>query len=135
MASDSAASRPHVTGIAPWLSVANATQAVKFYKAGFGAEELERLEDEPGYIVVARLALGDVSFWVQQDPDASPDPQDGKIPVRMIVTVDDPDAMFAQAVAAGATVVSAVHEEQGWRVGRIADLSGHHWEFATPLGS
>ena len=134
MTSESGSTRPHVTAIAPWLSVANATQAVGFYKAGFGAEELERLEDEPGYIVVARLALGEVTFWVQQDTDASPNPRAGKVPVRMIVTVDDPDAMFAQAVAAGATVISPVHEEQGWRVGRIADLSGHHWEFATPLG-
>lgn len=133
---DTAAStRPHVTGIAPWLSVANATQAVAFYKAGFGAEELERLEDQPGHIVVARLSLGEVSFWLQQDTDSSPDAPGGKVPVRMIVTVDDPDALFAQAVAAGATAVSPVHEEQGWRVGRIADPSGHHWEFATPLSS
>lgn len=133
MTSKPATTRPHVTRIAPWLSVADATRAVDYYKAAFGAEELERLDDESGNVVVAHLAIGDASFWVQADPDASPDALGGRSPVRMIVTVDDPDTLFAQAVAAGATVVAPVHEEQGWRVGRIADPSGHHWELAKPL--
>jgi PhnB protein len=51
----------------------------------------------------------------------------------MILTVDDPDAAFAAAVAAGATVVAAVHEGHGWRVGRIADPFGHHWELGRRL--
>lgn len=70
---------------------------------------------------------------MQQDTNSSPSVLGGQSPVRMIVTVDDPDSLFAQAVGAGATVVSPVHEEQGWRVGRIADPSGHRWELARPL--
>jgi PhnB protein len=55
--------------------------------------------------------------------------------VRMILTVDDPDSVFADAVAAGATEVSGVHEGHGWRIGRIADPSGHHWEIGRRLAT
>jgi PhnB protein len=52
----------------------------------------------------------------------------------MILTVDDPDAVYAQAVAAGASEVSAVEDmEYGWRVGRVVDPFGHHWEIGKPL--
>jgi PhnB protein len=53
---------------------------------------------------------------------------------RMILTVQDPDAMFARARAAGAREVSAVKEDYGWRLGRVADPFGHHWEIGRPLG-
>jgi PhnB protein len=52
----------------------------------------------------------------------------------MILTVDDPDAVFEQAIAAGATEVFAVFEDHGWRIGRVADPFGHHWEIGKPLG-
>jgi hypothetical protein len=45
--------------------------------------------------------------------------------VRMILTVDDPDSVFARAVAAGATEVAPISEDYGWRIGRIADPFGH----------
>jgi PhnB protein len=47
--------------------------------------------------------------------------------------VDDPDAMFEQAIAAGATEVFAVSEGHGWRIGRLVDPFGHHWEIGKPL--
>ena len=48
--------------------------------------------------------------------------------------VDDPDAAFAQAVSQGATVVSPVVDQPyGWRVGRVVDPFGHHWEIGKPL--
>ena len=54
--------------------------------------------------------------------------------VRMVMVVDDPDQMFERAVAAGATVVWPVEDkEYGWRVGRVADPYGHHWEIGKPL--
>ena len=46
--------------------------------------------------------------------------------------VDDPDAAFQRAVAAGATIVHPVGEDYGWRLGRIADPFGHHWEIGKP---
>jgi len=53
----------------------------------------------------------------------------------MILTVPDPDAMFAQALAAGAREVVAVEEAYGWRLGRVVDPFGHHWEIGRPLAS
>jgi PhnB protein len=121
-----------VTSISPWLSVSDATAAVSYYKAAFGANESDLLEDEAGGVIVARLSIDGADFWVQSDPDSSPDAVDG-MSVRMILSVDDPDAVFARAVAAGATEVVPVSEDHGWRVGRVADPSGHHWEIGRRL--
>lgn len=121
------------TGIAPWLSVADATAAVAFYVAAFGAVERERLPDDAGGVVVANLAVGAAEIWVQQDDEVNPPALGDRSPVRMILSVDDPDVTFATAVAAGATVVAPVHEAHGWRVGRVADPSGHHWEVGRRL--
>jgi PhnB protein len=52
----------------------------------------------------------------------------------MVMVVDDPDAIFARAVKAGATQVWPVaDQEYGWRVGRVVDPFGHHWEIGKPL--
>jgi len=53
----------------------------------------------------------------------------------MILSVEDPDAVFDQAVAAGAAVVAPVNEAYGWRTGRITDPFGHDWETSRRLGS
>jgi PhnB protein len=120
--------------IAPWLSVRDATEAVEFYRAAFRAVDSDRLEDDEGAVIVARLSVDGADFWVQHDPDSSPDAING-MSVRMILTVEDPDAVFAQAVAAGATEVAPIYEEHGWRIGRIADPSGHHWEIGKRFSS
>jgi PhnB protein len=135
MSSEPTRSQPVAARIAPWLSVAAATQAVDYYKTAFGAVEVERLEDEAGSVVVAQLSIGGATFWVQQDSDSSPEALGGRSPVRMILTVDDPDAVFEQAIAAGATEVAPITEGHGWRVGRVADPSGHHGEIGKPLQS
>jgi len=51
----------------------------------------------------------------------------------MLLVADDPDAAIARAVAAGATEVYPASDEHGWRLGRIADPYGHHWEIGKPL--
>src|SRR6266568_8840354 len=108
MSSDATRTQPTTAKIAPWLSVADATRAVEYYKAAFGALELERLEDEAGSVVVAQLSIGGADFWVQQDEETDPHALGDRSPVRMILTVEDPDAVFAQAVRAGATEVSPI---------------------------
>jgi len=125
-------SEPVKTSIAPWLSVSRATEAVGFYKAAFGAVERYRLEDDAGKVAVAQLDIGGADFWLQEDADSSPVSQGGQS-VRMILTVDDPDSVFEQAIAAGATEIVAVSEGHGWRIGRVADPFGHHWEIGKPL--
>ena len=119
--------------IAPWLAVPDGTDAVRYYKEAFGAAESDRLEDEPGRVVVAQLAIDGARFWVQHDPESSPAALGGRSPIRMILTVADPDAVFARAIAAGASEVAPVTEGHGWRVGRIANPCGHHWEIGKPL--
>jgi PhnB protein len=121
------------TSIAPWLAVSDAQEAVDFYRAAFGAVDMYSLDDH-GRVVVAQLSVGGAAFWVQEDADASLDAP-GVGSVRMILSVEDPDPVFDRAVAAGATVVAQVHEEHGWRTGRITDPFGHDWEVSRQLPS
>ena len=55
--------------------------------------------------------------------------------VRMVIVVDDPEAAFDRAITAGAAIVWPVHIEHGWRLGRLVDPFGHHWEIGKPLPS
>jgi PhnB protein len=123
------------TSIAPWLSVLHSVKAVGFYKAAFGAVEAYRL-DIPDGTVVAKLTIDGAAFWLSEASaghsqsgaeSASP------APIRMILTVSDPDMLFARALEAGATQVYPIGEEHGWRLGRLVDPFGHHWEIGHPL--
>lgn len=120
-----------MTSIAPWLSVQHGARAVDFYRAAFGATELHRVENESGQIV-AQLAIGEAQLWVSDEPATSPDALGGAS-ARMILSVDDPDAVFARAVGAGAIVVADMYEGHGWRIGRVTDPFGHDWEIAKRL--
>lgn len=127
---------PSITiSLAPMLSVRDAARAVEFYKKAFGAVEVYRVED-PGGSVISRLSIEGAEFWVaDESPEHgsfSPESLQGGT-ARMILTVPDPDASFARAVEAGAAVVVAVEEAYGWRLGRVADPFGHHWEIGRPL--
>ena len=52
----------------------------------------------------------------------------------MLLIVEDPDAAIARAVDGGRDEVMAASDEHGWRLGRVADPFGHHWEIGKPLG-
>jgi PhnB protein len=125
----------HKTSISPMLSVRNGAKAIEFYKAAFGAAELFRVGDENA--VVAQLSVGGAEFGLADESpenlNFSPESLGGGT-VRLVMVVDDPDAAFARAVKAGAKVVWAVEDQPyGWRVGRIVDPFGHHWEIGKPL--
>lgn len=117
--------------IAPWLSVRRGTEAAAFYQAAFGAVELHHHANEAGEIV-SQLSVDGAEFWLADDPELSPETLGGGS-VRMILTVADPDALFDRAVAAGATVIAAMYEGHGWRIGRLCDPFGHHWEIGKPI--
>jgi PhnB protein len=128
-----------VTSLAAQLSVRNGREAVEFYKAAFGAEEIYRVGGTDEHeAVVSQLSVGDSTFWVA---DESPEHQNfspesvGGGTVRMLLAVDDPDTVVRRAVAAGATEVTPVADDYGWRVGRIVDPYGHHCEIGKPLGT
>ena len=122
------------TTIAPWLSIRNGAQAVEFYKSAFGAVEVFRMDE--GSSVVARLSVEGAEFWMgDESPEHgnfSPQSLNGSS-VRIILTVADPDSVFTRAVAAGASQVFPVGEKYGWRLGRVVDPFGHHWEIGRPL--
>jgi PhnB protein len=121
--------------IAPMLSVRQGARAVEFYKTAFGAAEVFRI-DAPDGSVVARLSVDGAEFWVADESpehaNFSPESLGGGT-VRMVFVVQDPDAMFARALAAGAKVIIPVRDEYGWRLGRVVDPFGHHWEIGRPL--
>ena len=126
---------PTKTAIAPMLSVRNGAKAVDFYKSAFGAVELFRTDAEDG-AVVAHLSVDGASFWVADESpehlNFSPESIHGGT-TRMILTIEDPDAAFDRAIQAGATIIKPVGEDYGWRLGRIVDPFGHHWEIGKPL--
>jgi PhnB protein len=123
------------TAIAPMLSVRHGARAIEFYKAAFGAVELFRVDSESGE-VVARLSVDGAEFWLADESpehlNFSPESLGGGS-VRMVMIVEDPDGAFDRAVAAGATVIWPVGNQYGWRLGRIVDPFGHHWEIGKPL--
>ena len=122
--------------IVPWLTVSRSAEAVEFYKRAFDAKEVYRF-DASETSVVARLSVNGAEFWVgDESPEHfnfSPTQLNGSS-VRLIFTVADPDAMFQRVVAAGCREIYPVSEGHGWRVGRVADPYGHHWEIGRQLG-
>jgi PhnB protein len=119
------------TSLLPWLTVGDGEKAVAFYKSAFGAREVYRL-NEPGAGVVVRLAVGAIQFWLSDGADG-PSGSLGGGSVRMILTVRDPYPLFAQALQAGATEIFPIGEDHGWRLGRLMDPFGLHWEIGCEL--
>ena len=118
------------TLITATLSVRNGPRAIAFYKDAFGAVELHRVDGADG-TAVAQLAVSGAEFWVADETPAhlnfSPESLGG-CSVRMLLVVENPDAVCRRAIAAGAKQVVPVADGHGWRLGRILDPFGHHWE-------
>jgi len=119
--------------LVPWISVP--VGAIDFYKSAFDAIEVYHHDDPSGGVVV-RLSVNGAEFWLSQEsPDRispSAEPIGGGT-IRLILTVPSPDETFARALKAGAKEVYPVSEGHGWRIGRLADPFGLHWEIGHPL--
>jgi PhnB protein len=122
--------------VAPWLFVRKSRSAVDFYKSAFGAEELYRHEGEGDNGIVCRLAIGNSEFWVSEESpehgNFSPETLQGST-VRLLLTTPDPEAGFEHACRSGARAVHPVAEGHGWRVGRVLDPFGYHWELGRQI--
>lgn len=130
---DSGGLRP---GVQVQLSVRRGSEAIAFYVEAFGATVVYRFDGDGE--VVAQLAVGDTAFWVEDEspPNDNFSPETlGGATERLLLVVDDPYAVVAQALAAGARSVYPVEEAHGWLLGRIADPFGHHWEIGRPLAT
>jgi PhnB protein len=122
--------------LVPTLSVRGGASAVDFYKRAFGATELMRVTSPDGALV-AHLSIDGAAFFVADESpqyaNFSP-PSLGGSTIRLGLVVADPDAVAAQAIAAGAREIYAVADQDyGWRLGRVEDPFGHHWEIGHPL--
>jgi PhnB protein len=121
--------------VTPYLIVRNAAAALDFYKKAFGAVELMRFPGPGGKLMHAEMKIGDSPVMLA---DEMPDeghvgPQTlGGAAVSLLLYVENVDARFAQAIAAGATVKRAVADQfYGDRTGTLADPFGHVWSLAT----
>ncbi|MEU7768449.1 VOC family protein [Nocardia sp. NPDC049190] len=121
--------------VSPGLSIDGAAAAIDFYKNVFGATERMRMPGPDGTIAHCELMFGD-SVVMLGDPAPDMgflDPKTiGGTPVNLYVYVEDADAAFAAALAAGATELTAMTTHfYGDRSGAFEDPWGHRWTVAT----
>jgi PhnB protein len=115
------------TAVTPWIISRDTARFIDFITAAFGAEELARVVGEDGSIGHAECRIGDAIVLAF---DAKPDWPD--TPAFLRLYVDDADATYRKALAAGATSVTEVtHLFWGDRVGRVRDPLGNLWWIQT----
>ena len=119
----------------PYIIVNGASRAIDFYKAAFGATELVRLADPRGKVMHAEIRIGNATLMLADEfPEMgyrSPESLGGS-PVLLLLYVEDVDAIFAKAIAGGATETMAVADQfDGDRRGTLTDPFGHVWLLAT----
>ena len=123
---------PQVT---PYLCVDGAEAAIEFYENVLGARERMRMPAPGGKVGHAELELGEsIIMLADEHPDMgvlSPKTVGGT-PVTISVYVEDVDAVFDAALAAGGTSVRPVEDQfYGDRTGQFEDPFGHRWSVAT----
>jgi PhnB protein len=119
----------------PYLIANGASRAIDFYKAAFGATEMVRLADSGGKVMHAEIRIGDTTLMLADEfPEMgyrSPISLGGS-PVSLLLYVEDVDAVFAKAIAGGATETMAVADQfDGDRRGTLTDPFGHVWLLAS----
>jgi uncharacterized glyoxalase superfamily protein PhnB len=121
--------------VTPHLVCRNAADAIEFYKKAFGAVELGRMPDPAGSgkLMHAMIRIGDSPIMMMDEYPGCTGPQDlAASPVTLHLYVEDVDASFRQAVAAGAESKSEPADMfWGDRYGVVRDPFGHYWSLAT----
>lgn len=117
--------------ITPYLIISGAAQWIDFVKQAFGAEERFRAK-RPGaeFIMHAEVKIGDSMVEL-----ADANPEYPAMPCTLLLRVDDPDAVFARALQAGATVMQPITDAPyGSRGGTVLDVAGNRLHISTPVG-
>ena len=119
----------------PYLIVKDAARAIEFYKKAFGATELMRMPGAGGKIGHAEIKIGDSPIMLADEVPGmgfrSPESLGGS-PISILLYVEDVDAVFSEALAAGAKVQRPVADQfYGDRTGGVTDPFGHVWYIAT----
>lgn len=119
----------------PYLIIDGAARAVEFYQRAFGATELMRMPGPDGRVMHAEIRIGDSPIMLADEvpemgyrgPRAY-----GGTSVSLMLYVENIDAAFEKAVAAGATVLRPLQNQfYGDRSGTVADPFGHVWTLAS----
>jgi len=139
MTIDQPAVRPIPEGfhtVTPSLIVHAAAEAIEFYERAFGAVEIDRAPSPDGMkIMHATIQIGDSRIMLSDEfPEMNcKGPRAlGGTPTSLHLYVEDADAVFEQAVAAGATVTMPIGDMfWGDRYGRVLDPYGHDWGIAS----
>jgi PhnB protein len=117
--------------ITPHIVVRGAERAVAFYCDAFGAEELSRIPIPDGRLMSVQLRIGDGLLHLADEfPEMGvlAPPSIGGTPVVLALDVPDAEAVFSNAVAAGATVRQPLREMfWGDLHGQLDDPFGHRW--------
>ncbi|HEY8217118.1 MAG TPA: VOC family protein [Acidimicrobiia bacterium] len=121
--------------VTPYLIIDGASNAIDFYEKVFGTKERMRMPMPDGRVGHAELELGDsVIMLADEFPDMEikgPGTIGGS-PVNIHIYVDDVDATFDRAVAAGADVLQPLENKfYGDRAAQLRDPFGHVWSIAT----
>ncbi|HEX3952333.1 MAG TPA: VOC family protein [Stellaceae bacterium] len=123
--------------LTPYLIVADGVGALAFYAKVFGATERLRLTRPDGKLGHAEMTVGGcVIMLADEYPSmgAKAPAAFGGSPVSLHLYVEDVDAVFARAIAAGATEIRAVSNQfYGDRSGAVKDPFGHTWHIATHI--
>lgn len=121
--------------LTPGLTVPKIDEAIAFYEKALGAQKIMALNGPDGSIMHAEIKIGDSALMLgPENPEwgtKSPATLGGS-PASLMLYVEDVDAAFNRAVAAGAKAVMPV-EDQFWgdRYGMLVDPYGHRWAIAT----
>lgn len=113
--------------ITPYLVVEGAAGLVEFLKQAFGAKETERIERPDGSVMHAQVRIGD-SMLMMGEPMGGGQP----MPCALYLYVEDTDAVYRRALAAGAISVSEPADQfYGDRNAGVKDPGGNLWWIAT----
>jgi PhnB protein len=121
--------------VTPYLVMQGAAKALDFYKQAFGAVELFRMPGPDGHIGHAEIKIGDSPVMLADEmpqmgfrgPKAI-----GGTPVSLMIYVENVDAVFPRAIAAGAKELRPVKDQfYGDRSGTLEDPFGHVWTIST----
>jgi len=118
------------TALSPYLSVKGGLAAIEFYKAAFGAQEVGQRYQEGDRIGHADMTIDGAAFSLSDEApnyDSLSPLTLGGAGVHLILMVADPDAVFARAIAAGATANRPMRDEPHGRMGVVDDPFGHRW--------
>jgi PhnB protein len=116
--------------VTTYLTVPGVAKLMEFLKQAFGAVEIERMQEPGGRVGHAQMKIGDTLVMMGEPQGPGQQPK----PCNLYLYVEDVDAVYQRAIAAGGKSISEVKDQfYGDRSGGVEDLSGNGWWIATHI--